>query len=56
MNRQILFVGVGGRLIPTTSADQYIATLRKWFGIPDADIGQIAPNIGNFAERDLGFL
>jgi uncharacterized protein (DUF1501 family) len=46
----------GGRLIPTTSADQYIATLSKWFGIPDADIGQIAPNIGNFAERDLGFL
>ncbi len=46
----------GGRLIPTTSADQYVATLSKWFGVPDASIAQIAPNIGNFGQRDLGFL
>ncbi len=46
----------GGRIIPTTSADQYAATLSQWFGIPDADLATVAPNIGNFVQRDLGFL
>jgi uncharacterized protein (DUF1501 family) len=46
----------GGRMIPTTSADQYAATLSKWFGIPDVDLDMVAPNIGNFAARDLGFM
>ena len=45
----------GGRMIPTTSADQYAATLAKWFGVPDVDLALVAPNIGNFANRDLGF-
>ncbi|HWN37233.1 MAG TPA: DUF1501 domain-containing protein [Gammaproteobacteria bacterium] len=46
----------GGRLIPGVSADQYAATLARWFGIAEADLAGVAPNIGNFAERDLGFL
>jgi uncharacterized protein (DUF1501 family) len=46
----------GGRMIPTTSADQYAATLARWFGIEDADMATIAPNLAGFAERDLGFL
>ena len=46
----------GGRIIPTTSADQYAATLSKWFGIPDTDLATVAPNIDNFVQRDLGFL
>jgi uncharacterized protein (DUF1501 family) len=46
----------GGRLIPSVSADQYAATLARWFGIAEADLPQVAPHIGNFAERDLGFL
>jgi uncharacterized protein (DUF1501 family) len=46
----------GGRLIPAVSADQYAATLARWFGIGDADLTRVAPSIGNFAERDLGFL
>lgn len=46
----------GGRIIPTTSADQYAATLSRWFGIPDADLATVAPNIDNFVQRDLGFL
>lgn len=45
----------GGRMIPTTSADQYAATLASWFGIPDADLDMVAPNLGNFVTRDLGF-
>ena len=46
----------GGRMIPTTSADQYAATLAAWFGIDDADLADVAPNLGNFAVRDLGFM
>jgi uncharacterized protein (DUF1501 family) len=46
----------GGRFIPSTSADQYAATLARWFGIPDADLDVVAPNLGNFAVRDLGFM
>ena len=46
----------GGRLIPGVAADQYAATLARWFGIAEADLAGVAPNIGNFAERDLGFL
>lgn len=46
----------GGRMIPTTSADQFAATLARWFGIDDADLGVVAPNIDNFTLRDLGFM
>ena len=46
----------GGRFIPTTSADQYAATLANWFGVQDADLAKVAPSIGNFAQRNLGFL
>ena len=46
----------GGRFIPTTSADQYAATLARWFGVQDADLAKVAPSIGNFAQRDLGFM
>lgn len=46
----------GGRMIPTTSADQFAATLAKWFGVDDADLGVVAPNIDNFTLRDLGFM
>jgi uncharacterized protein (DUF1501 family) len=46
----------GGRLIPTTSADQYAATLASWFGVADADLPKVAPSIGNFTQRNLGFM
>ncbi|MEM7080602.1 MAG: DUF1501 domain-containing protein [Pseudomonadota bacterium] len=46
----------GGRLIPTTSADQYAATLAQWMDPTLADLETVAPNIGNFAQQNLGFM
>ena len=46
----------GGRMIPGISADQYAATLARWFGIADQDLEVVAPNLGNFALRDLDFI
>jgi uncharacterized protein (DUF1501 family) len=45
-----------GRFIPTTSVDQYAATLARWFGLPAADQTLVFPNIGRFATANLGFL
>jgi uncharacterized protein (DUF1501 family) len=45
-----------GRIIPTTSVDQYVATLASWFGVTNGDIDQILPNLRNFNARNLGFL
>lgn len=45
-----------GVLIPTTSIDQYAATMAKWFGVSPAALPQIFPNLGNFPTTDLGFL
>jgi len=48
--------GDRGNWIPTTSLDQYAATLGGWFGVPDADLLQIFPNLVNFAPQRLGFV
>ncbi len=37
-----------GRLIPTTSVDQYAGTLARWFGLSDGQVRQVFPNFGNF--------
>lgn len=47
--------GSDGRWIPTTSVDQYAATLATWYGAPSGDLPVILPNIGRFASSDLGF-
>ena len=45
-----------GVLIPTTSIDQYGATMAKWFGVSSAAMAQVFPNLANFNTTDLGFL
>ena len=49
-------LGLGGRWLPTTSSDQYFATLASWFGVPDAAMSSIVPNISNFSTKNLGFM
>jgi uncharacterized protein (DUF1501 family) len=48
--------GDRGNWIPTTSLDQYAATFGGWFGVSDADLDGIFPNLRNFSTRRLGFL
>jgi uncharacterized protein (DUF1501 family) len=46
-----------GNLLPTTSVDQYAATLARWLGVTDTSIPDVLPNIVNFGtSRYLNFL
>ncbi|MSU23690.1 MAG: DUF1501 domain-containing protein [Opitutus sp.] len=45
-----------GRWIPTTSVDEYNATLASWFGVLPGNLPVVRPNIGRFAKLNLGFL
>jgi uncharacterized protein (DUF1501 family) len=45
-----------GVLIPTTSIDQYGATMAKWFGVSAAAMPQVFPALANFPVADLGFM
>ena len=45
-----------GRWIPTTSVDEFSATIARWFGVSDSDMPTVFPNIGRFAHPNLGFL
>ncbi len=45
-----------GRWIPTTSVEQYAATLARWYGLPEGQMDEVFPNIGNFPTSNLGFM
>ena len=49
--------GARGRWIPTTSVEQYAATLARWYGLPETDMSAVFPNYNNFiANTNLGFM
>ncbi len=45
-----------GRWIPTTSVEQYAATLARWYGLAENDMATVFPNIANFTNTNLGFM
>ena len=46
-----------GRWIPTTSVEQYAATLARWYGLPEDKMSTVFPNYNNFlANTNLGFM
>jgi uncharacterized protein (DUF1501 family) len=45
-----------GRLLPSSSVDQYAATLARWFGVSPTEMPTIFPNLANFATPNLGFM
>jgi len=45
-----------GRWIPTTSVEQYAATLATWYGLSSADLTAVFPLIGRFSTANLGFM
>jgi uncharacterized protein (DUF1501 family) len=48
--------GSRGALLPSTSLDQYGATMARWFGLDDTALDLVFPNLKNFTTRNLGFL
>jgi uncharacterized protein (DUF1501 family) len=45
-----------GRLLPSTSVDEFAATLARWFGCSASELPGILPNVGNFTNTNLGFV
>ena len=54
-------VGLGGRMMPSTSVDIYFAEMLRWFGVTPGNMSYVLPNIANFwnpnsASAPLGFV
>ena len=45
-----------GRWIPTTSVEQFAATLATWYGLSSSDLPAVFPLIGRFSTPSLGFV
>jgi uncharacterized protein (DUF1501 family) len=45
-----------GRWIPTTSVDQFAATLASWFGVTGSNLNTVFPNLKRFNTPNLGFV
>lgn len=45
-----------GRWIPTTSVEQYAATLATWYGLSTSDLPAVFPLIGRFPTANLNFI
>lgn len=49
-------MGHKGILRPSTSTDQYAATLARWYGVSGAELDIVVPNLKLFGTQDLGFM
>ena len=45
-----------GRWIPTTSVEQYAATLATWYGLPASDLPAVFPLLDRFPTANMGFM
>lgn len=45
-----------GRLLPSTSVDQFAATLASWFGVSGTDLNLVVPNLANYSNKNIGFV
>ena len=45
-----------GVWLPSTSLDQYAATIASWFGVADNALTTVFPNLVNFTTQKLGFI
>ena len=46
----------GGSWIPTMAVDQYAAELASWFGVDNANLPTIFPNLGRFGRMSVPFI
>ena len=45
-----------GTWVPSTSTDQYAGALAKWFGLAQADLDYVFPNLRAFQYQTPGFV
>ena len=45
-----------GRLLPSTSVQEYAAPLGRWMGVSETDLALVLPNLTRFAAANLDFL
>lgn len=52
------YLVANGAMLPTTSVEQYAATLGRWLGVSDTALLDMLPNLKNFdsSARNLGFM
>ncbi|MEM6411146.1 MAG: DUF1501 domain-containing protein [Pseudomonadota bacterium] len=50
------YTPLSGRLIPTTSVEQYAATLGAWFGLNSDELLNALPNLTRFPNQTIGFV
>lgn len=43
----------GGRLIPSTSVEQFAEPLGRWFGLTDSELATALPNFNNFTSKQV---
>jgi uncharacterized protein (DUF1501 family) len=48
--------GSRGTWVPSTSEDQYMGALAKWFGLAQADMDYVFPNLKNFQYKTPAFI